>query len=50
MQPMANIKPRAEFAQSAPMASTLAMSKALTILPLASFYGYRCYKGLQDAA
>lgn len=23
---------------------------ALTILPLASFYGYRCYKGLQDAA
>ncbi|MOA12179.1 hypothetical protein D3C78_1321520 [compost metagenome] len=32
---MANMKPRAELAQSAPMASTLAMSKALTILPLA---------------
>jgi len=29
------MKPRAELAQSAPMASTLAMSKALTILPLA---------------
>ncbi len=32
---MANMKPRAELAQSAPMARTLAMSKALTILPLA---------------
>ncbi|MNY72131.1 hypothetical protein D3C86_2106220 [compost metagenome] len=35
MQPMANMKPRAELAQSAPMANTLAMSNALTILPLA---------------
>ncbi|MNE41572.1 hypothetical protein D3C80_1356510 [compost metagenome] len=32
---MANMKPRAELTQSAPMASTLAMSKALTILPAA---------------
>ena len=35
MQPMANMKPRAELAQSAPVARTLAISKALTILPLA---------------
>ena len=35
MQPMANMKPRAELTQSAPIASTLAISKALTILPLA---------------
>ena len=32
---MANMKPRAELAQSAPVARTLAISKALTILPLA---------------
>ncbi|MNR15139.1 hypothetical protein D3C85_1316560 [compost metagenome] len=33
MQPMANMKPRAALHQSAPMAMTRAMSKAVMILP-----------------
>ena len=35
MQPSANMKPRAELHQSAPSAMARAMSKAVTILPLA---------------
>ena len=38
MQPTENMKPRAEFAQSAPSASTLAISNEVTSLPGYEFH------------